>query len=52
VLWWWFSRSIKMLPHLRRRPSSVFLMLPFVLLSFAMAVVKLWALATISSSAG
>jgi hyaluronan synthase len=45
--WWWLSRSIKMLPHLRRRPMSVFLIPPFVLLSFAMAVVKLMALATV-----
>jgi glycosyltransferase involved in cell wall biosynthesis len=45
--WWWVSRSIKLLPHLRRRPSSFLLVPPFVLLSFVMAVVKLYALATI-----
>jgi len=45
--WWWLSRSVKMLPHLRRRPLSFFLIPPFVLLSFGMAVVKLIALATI-----
>lgn len=45
--WWFVSRSIKLLPHLRRRPSSILLVLPFVLLTFAMALVKLWALATI-----
>jgi hyaluronan synthase len=45
--WWWLSRSVKMLPHLRRRPLSFFLIPPFVLLSFAMAVVKLIALATV-----
>ncbi|HKS99613.1 MAG TPA: glycosyltransferase [Rugosimonospora sp.] len=45
--WWWLSRSVKMLPHLRRRPLSFFLIPPFVLLSFAMAVVKLCALATV-----
>jgi hyaluronan synthase len=45
--WWWISRSIKMLPHLRRRPLSIFLIPPFVLLSFAMAILKLTALATI-----
>jgi len=47
LLWWWVSRSVKMLPHLRRRPSSVFLVPPFVLLTFAMALVKVWALLTI-----
>jgi hypothetical protein len=45
--WWWLSRSIKLLPHLRRRPSSLVLVPPFVLLSFVMAVVKLYALATV-----
>jgi hyaluronan synthase len=45
--WWWLSRSIKLLPHLRRRPSSFFLVPPFVVLSFAMAVLKLYALATV-----
>lgn len=45
--WWWLSRSVKMLPHLRRRPLSFFLIPPFVLLSFGMAVVKLLALATV-----
>jgi cellulose synthase/poly-beta-1,6-N-acetylglucosamine synthase-like glycosyltransferase len=45
--WWWLSRSVKMMPHLRRRPLSFFLIPPFVLLSFAMAVVKLTALATV-----
>jgi hyaluronan synthase len=45
--WWWLSRAVKMLPHLRRRPLSFFLIPPFVLLSFAMAGVKLTALATV-----
>lgn len=46
-VWWWLSRSVKMLPHLRRRPLSFFLIPPFVLLSFAMALVKLMALLSI-----
>ena len=45
--WWWFSRTLKLLPHLRRRPSSFWLVPAFVLLSFAMAVLKLLALLTI-----
>ena len=45
--WWWVSRALKLLPHLRRRPSSFWLVPAFVLLSFAMAVVKLVALLTI-----
>jgi cellulose synthase/poly-beta-1,6-N-acetylglucosamine synthase-like glycosyltransferase len=45
--WWWFSRALKLLPHLRRRPSSFFLIPPFVLLSFGMALLKIGALLTI-----
>ncbi|GAA2274525.1 hypothetical protein GCM10010145_51880 [Streptomyces ruber] len=45
--WWWVSRSMKMLPHLVRRPSSFFLVPGFVLMSFVMAVVKICALLTI-----
>jgi hyaluronan synthase len=45
--WWWVSRSMKILPHLVRRPSSVFLVPGFVGVSFLMAIVKLCALATI-----
>lgn len=47
ALWWWLSRSVKLLPHLRRRPSSFFLVPPFVLLSFVMALVKIHALLTV-----
>jgi cellulose synthase/poly-beta-1,6-N-acetylglucosamine synthase-like glycosyltransferase len=48
ALWWLVSRSAKMLPHLERRPSHLVTMMPvFVLLSFVMAVVKIFALVTI-----
>jgi len=47
AIWWWVSRGLKLLPHLRRRPTSFLLIPPFVLLSFAMAFVKLAALMTI-----
>ena len=47
LTWWWLSRSVKMLPHLRRRPSSFFLIPPYVLLTFVMAIVKIGALLTI-----
>jgi cellulose synthase/poly-beta-1,6-N-acetylglucosamine synthase-like glycosyltransferase len=45
--WWWVSRAAKLLPHLVRRPSSFFLIPPFVLLTFFMALVKIYALLTI-----
>lgn len=47
MAWWWVSRSIKLLPHLRRRPMSLFLVPPFVLISFGMALVKIAALLTV-----
>jgi hyaluronan synthase len=47
AFWWWLSRAVKMLPHLRRRPSSLFLIPPFVLLSFGMAVIRIIGLCTI-----
>ena len=45
--WWWVSRSMKILPHLVRRPSSLLLVPGFVFVSFVMAVVKICALLTI-----
>lgn len=47
ALWWWFSRAVKLLPHLRRRPTSFFLLPGYVGMSFVMALVKLSALVTI-----
>jgi cellulose synthase/poly-beta-1,6-N-acetylglucosamine synthase-like glycosyltransferase len=45
--WWQLSRSAKLLPHLRRRPSS-FLFIPgYVFVSWLMAIIKLQALLTI-----
>src|SRR3954464_4061979 len=45
--WWQLSRSAKLLPHLRRRPSS-FLFIPgYVFVSWFMALIKLQALLTI-----
>lgn len=45
--WWLVSRAAKLLPHLRRRPASLALVPAYVLVSFLMAGVKLYALATI-----
>ncbi|MGH9001125.1 MAG: glycosyltransferase [Acidimicrobiia bacterium] len=45
--WWFVSRSAKLLPHLRRRPRSLLLVPAYVGISFAMALVKIYALATI-----
>jgi hyaluronan synthase len=47
ALWWQISRSAKLLPHLRRRPSSFFLMPGYVAASWLMALIKISALVTI-----
>jgi hypothetical protein len=48
ALWWLVSRSAKLLPHLERRPTHLVTMVPvFIVMSFAMAVVKIAALLTI-----
>lgn len=45
--WWLISRSAKHLPHLHRKPVHFFLIPAFVLVSFAVAFVKIYALFTI-----
>jgi hyaluronan synthase len=47
ALWWQISRSAKLLPHLRRRPSSFFFVPGYVVVSWVMALIKLHALVTI-----
>jgi hyaluronan synthase len=47
VGWWQISRSAKLLPHLRQRPSSFLFILPYVVVSWVMALIKLYALLTL-----
>jgi glycosyltransferase involved in cell wall biosynthesis len=48
IAWWMLSRSAKLLAHLERRPSHFLTLMPaFILISFAMAAVKIWALLTL-----
>jgi cellulose synthase/poly-beta-1,6-N-acetylglucosamine synthase-like glycosyltransferase len=47
ALWWQLSRSAKLLPHLRRRPSSFFYIPGYIAISWLMAFIKIHALATI-----
>jgi hypothetical protein len=47
ALWWQISRSAKLLPHLRQRPSSFFIIPGYVVLSWVMALIKIRALLTI-----
>ena len=52
ALWWQISRSAKLLPHLRRRPSSFFFIPGYVVVSWVMALIKLQALLTIRKQRG
>lgn len=45
--WWWISRAAKHLPHLHRKPSHFFLIPVFVLVSFLVAMTKIYALLTV-----
>jgi cellulose synthase/poly-beta-1,6-N-acetylglucosamine synthase-like glycosyltransferase len=51
LLWWQISRSAKLLPHIRRRPSSFFFVLGYVVVSWVMALIKIRALLTIRKQA-
>jgi hyaluronan synthase len=47
VAWWQLSRGAKLLPHIRRNPSSVFFVLGYVAVSWVMAFIKIYALFTL-----
>jgi cellulose synthase/poly-beta-1,6-N-acetylglucosamine synthase-like glycosyltransferase len=47
VGWWQLSRGAKLLPHIRRNPSSAFFVLGYVAVSWVMAFIKIYALLTI-----
>lgn len=46
-VWWLVSRGLKMLPHLVRVPKDLIVLPGYVLLTFVMALVKIYALMTI-----
>lgn len=47
VAWWIVSRAVKLYPHLKEKPLDVFLLPVYILFSFVMAFVKIFALMTI-----
>jgi hyaluronan synthase len=51
LLWWQISRAAKLAPHIRRRPSSFFLVPGYVAVSWVMAIIKITALLTIRKQA-
>ncbi|MDO8497323.1 MAG: glycosyltransferase, partial [bacterium] len=49
AIWWCVSRSIKLAPHLKRRPQDVTLLPAFILYSFLTGVVKIYAFFTLNT---
>jgi hyaluronan synthase len=45
--WWIASRAVKLAPHLRREPRDLLILPAFVALTFALAALKVYALATV-----
>ncbi len=48
LIWWHVSRSVKIWPHLRRRPADLLIVPIFVAITFFMSFVKAYALYTIT----
>lgn len=48
LAWWLLSRGVKLLPHFRRRPVNLLRLPLFIPITIAMALLKLWALATVT----
>ncbi len=48
LIWWLFSRTIKLLPHLWRKPGHIVLVPVYVLVTFLMSYIKAYALFTIN----
>jgi cellulose synthase/poly-beta-1,6-N-acetylglucosamine synthase-like glycosyltransferase len=48
LVWWLISRTIKLLPHLVRRPEHIVLVPLYVLVTFHMSLIKAYALLTIN----
>lgn len=46
--WWMISRSVKILPHLRRHPRDIWLMPIHVAYTFFLAVIKIYTLLTVN----
>lgn len=49
LAWWLISRTIKMFPHLQRRPQDIVILPMFILYSFFTAIVKVYAFFTLNT---
>jgi hyaluronan synthase len=47
TIWWLFSRSLKLLPYFGRKPQNIYILPLFIGISIYMALLKIFALATI-----
>lgn len=47
LIWWLVSRAIKIFPHLKEKPFDVLILPVYVLMTFVMAVVKIYAFFTL-----
>ncbi|MDQ1284283.1 MAG: LysM protein [Patescibacteria group bacterium] len=47
LLWWLVSRAVKLYPHLKEKPGDFFILPDYILMTFVMAVVKVYALVTV-----
>ena len=47
-VWWFFSRGVRILPHLLRRPRNIRLLPAYVFANFSMAIIKIYALLTLN----
>jgi hyaluronan synthase len=47
-VWWFFSRGVRIIPHLQRRPRHIILVPAYVFANFSMAIIKIYALLTLN----
>ena len=47
LAWWLVSRTIKILPHLKEKPADIFLLPVYILMTYVMAVIKIYAFFTL-----
>lgn len=47
--WWILSRSIKILPYLRRYPGDIFIMPVYIVVTYILAVIKIYAMFSLNS---
>ena len=47
LIWWHFSRGIKLYPHLKHRPSDILILPFYIFTTYLMAILKIYAMVTI-----